>query len=111
MAIARKPNSKPKSPMDEAAADAFIAGAAKPKAEPIATEADEAGQGAEPRKSPVMLRFARALLAKVDAAAKLRGISRSAWIQFTVSRALDAGGGRSGERRDGKKGGSTGVAR
>src|SRR3546814_1399139 len=76
----------PKSPMDEAAADAFIAGAAKPKAEPIATEADEAGQGAEPRKSPVMLRFDRALLAKVDAAAKRRGISRSAWIQFTVSR-------------------------
>src|SRR3546814_3258378 len=74
MAIARKPNSKPKSPMDEAAADAFIAGAAKPKAEPIATEADEAGQGAEPRKSPVMLRFDRALLAKVDAAAKRRGI-------------------------------------
>src|SRR3546814_1587080 len=85
--------SKPKSPMDEAAADAFIAGAAKPKAEPIATEADEAGQGAEPRKSPVMLRFDRALLAKVDAAAKRRGISRSAWIQFTVSRALDAGEG------------------
>src|SRR3546814_8455674 len=70
MAIARKPNSKPKSPMDEAAADAFIAGAAKPKAEPIATEADEAGQGAEPRKSPVMLRFDRALLAKVDAVAR-----------------------------------------
>src|SRR3546814_7718448 len=93
MAIARKPNSKPKSPMDEAAADAFIAGAAKPKAEPIATEADEAGQGAEPRKSPVMLRFDRALLAKVDAAATRRGISRSAWIQFTVSRALDAGAG------------------
>src|SRR3546814_9977598 len=51
-------------------ADAFMAAAAKPKAEPIATEADEAGQGAEPRKSPVMLRFDRALLAKVDAAAK-----------------------------------------
>jgi hypothetical protein len=33
------------------------------------------------------------LLAKVDAAAKRRGISRSAWIQFTVSRALDAGEG------------------
>ncbi|KMS51468.1 hypothetical protein V474_04325 [Novosphingobium barchaimii LL02] len=93
MAIARKPNSKPKPPIDEAAADAFIAGAAKPEAAPIATEADEAGQGGEPRKSPVMLRFDRALLAKVDAAAKRRGISRSAWIQFTVSRALDAGEG------------------
>jgi hypothetical protein len=92
MAIARKPNSKPKPPMDEAAADAFIAGAAKPR--PLrSAEADEAGQGAEPRKSPVMLRFDRALLAKVDAAAKRRGISRSAWIQFTVSRALDAGEG------------------
>src|SRR3546814_18980697 len=93
MAIARKPNSKPKSPMDEAAADAFIAGAAKPKAEPIATEADEAGQGAEPRKSPVMLRFDRALLAQVDAAAKRRGIRRSAWVQFTVRRVTDDGGG------------------
>src|SRR3546814_15648208 len=98
MAIARKPNSKPKSPMDEAAADAFIAGAAKPKAEPIATEADEAGQGAEPRKSPVMLRFDRAVLAKVEAAAKRRGISRSAWIQVKVSR---AGGGGGGEGRRG----------
>src|SRR3546814_14241357 len=101
MAIARKPNSKPKSPMDEAAADAFIAGAAKPKAEPIATEADEAGPGAEPRKSPVMIRFDRALLAKVDAAAKRRGVSRIAWIEFTVSRARDAaeGAGRAGDRR------------
>src|SRR3546814_14015249 len=45
-------------------------GAAKPKAEPIATEADEAGQGGEPRKSPVVLRFDRALVAKVDAVAK-----------------------------------------
>src|SRR3546814_16111918 len=90
MAIARKPNSKPKSPMDEAAADAFIAGAAKPKAEPIATEADEAGQGAEPRKSPVMLRFDRALTGKVDAADKGPGTSRTPWKQFTVSRALAA---------------------
>src|SRR3546814_18213628 len=83
MAIARKPNSKPKSPMDEAAADAFIAGAAKPKAEPIATEADEAGQGAAPRKWPAMLRFARALRGQVEAGDKRRGVSPRAWIQFT----------------------------
>ena len=88
MAIARNPNSKPKPPVTDDAADAFIAGAAKPTA-PAITEAAEDG----PRKSPVMLRFDRALLAKVDAAAKRRGISRSAWIQFTVSRALDAGEG------------------
>ena len=36
-----------------------------------------------------MIRFDRALLARVDRAAKRRGISRSAWIQYTVSRALD----------------------
>ena len=93
MAIARKPNRKPKPPIDEAAVDAFIAGAAKPEAAPIAAAAAEAGQGGAPRKSPVLLRFDRALLAKVDAAAKRRGISRSAWSQFTVSRALDAGEG------------------
>lgn len=93
MAIARKPNSKPRAPVDDAAADAFIAGAAKPEAAPITVAAEEPGEGSEPRKSPVMLRFDRALLAKVDAAAKRRGISRSAWIQFTVSRALDAGEG------------------
>src|SRR3546814_20710424 len=110
MAIARKPNSKPKSPMDEAAADAFIAGAAQPKAEPIATEADEAGQGAEPRKSPVMLRFDRALLAKVDAEAKRRGISPSALLPFPVSRSLGPaqGMGRAGGGRVGKEGGRRG---
>ncbi|GBQ50882.1 hypothetical protein [Komagataeibacter europaeus] len=88
MAIARKPNSKPKPPVDDDAADAFIAGAAKPATPAIETAAEDS-----PRKSPVMLRFDRALLAKVDSAAKRRGISRSAWIQFTVSRALDAGEG------------------
>jgi hypothetical protein len=36
-----------------------------------------------------MMRFDPAVLKRVDEAAKRRGISRSAWIQFTVSRALD----------------------
>ena len=35
MAIARKPNSKPKPPVTDDAADAFIAGAAKPAAPAI----------------------------------------------------------------------------
>ena len=43
MAIARKPNRKPKPPIDEAAVDAFIAGAAKPEAAPIAAKLDELG--------------------------------------------------------------------
>jgi hypothetical protein len=45
MAIARKPNSKPKPPMDEAAADAFIAGAAKPKAAPVGARPTRRGRG------------------------------------------------------------------
>ena len=36
-----------------------------------------------------MIRFDRALLAKVDEAAKRRGISRSAWVQYTLSRTLE----------------------
>lgn len=86
MVIARKPNASPTAPAkDDRAAEAFIAGATKPAAS--APVADDIG------RAPVMLRFDRALLKKVDAAAKRRGISRSSWIQFTVSRALDAGEG------------------
>jgi hypothetical protein len=36
-----------------------------------------------------MIRFAPELLARVDQAARRRGISRSAWIAFTLSKALD----------------------
>jgi hypothetical protein len=37
----------------------------------------------------VMVRFDPDLLRKVDAAAKERGTSRAAWIQFVVSHALE----------------------
>mgnify|MGYP001435261123 CR=1 FL=1 len=69
---------------DDRAAEAFIDAAGKP-------EVAEAAAGS--RKTPVMLRFDRALLARVDSAARRRGVSRSAWIQFTLSRALDLGEG------------------
>lgn len=36
-----------------------------------------------------MVRFDVALLARVDRAAKRRGASRSAWVAFTRSSALD----------------------
>lgn len=36
-----------------------------------------------------MVRFDPQLLMAVDAAAKRRGISRSAWIQYTLSQALE----------------------
>jgi uncharacterized protein (DUF4415 family) len=86
MAIAKKPsrsttNTQPADP--EKAAEAFIAGAG---GAPSPEQADT-------RKAPVMIRFDRDLLERVDAAAKRRGISRSAWVQYTLSRALDTGEG------------------
>ncbi len=60
---------------DEKAVQAFILGAGR-------TEEDAS-------KKPVMIRFDPKLLERVDAAAKRRGISRSAWVQYTLSRALD----------------------
>ena len=76
MAIAARPNSK--LPANDAA-EKFIA-AAGPAA---AVETPPKG------RIPTMVRFDAALLAKVDAAARSRGVSRSAWIQFTLSEALD----------------------
>ena len=84
MAIAKKPSRSTThtQPADaEKAAEAFIAGAGG------------VPEPAESRKMPVMIRFDRDLLERVDAAAKRRGISRSAWVQYTVSRALDTGEG------------------
>ena len=79
MAIAKKPNSKH---LTEAEAEKFIAGAG-------------AMLSAVPPKPPLkgrvatMVRFDAALLEKVDAAAKRRGVSRSAWVQYTLSEALE----------------------
>jgi predicted HicB family RNase H-like nuclease len=85
MPIAKKPQrdqSVSRSQQKEQAAQAFISGAGKQE-----IEEKEAG------KKPVMVRFDPDLLARVDEAAKRRGVSRAAWIQFTLSRALDAGEG------------------
>jgi hypothetical protein len=85
MAIARKPNS---SRIDtEKVAEAFIQGGPK-----LPSTNEEATQRGENRKTPIMLRFNSDLLRRVDAAAKRRGISRSAWIAFKVSEALDTEG-------------------
>lgn len=86
MAIAKQPKgnrSATNSPVPEHVAEAFISGA------------DAAGKvnPTNSKKTPVMVRFDPSLLGRVDAAAKHRGISRSAWIQFTLSRALDQGEG------------------
>jgi hypothetical protein len=86
MPIAKKPqrSTAASGQRGDRAAEAFISAAGKP---------DTSEEVAESRKTPVMIRFDRALLERVDTAAKRRGISRSAWIQFTVSRALDTGEG------------------
>ena len=89
MAIARKPNvNRAASPNRDAeqAATAFIHGAGKAAVEEVAVPATDV------RKTPIMLRFNGELLRRVDTAAKRRGISRSAWIAFKVSEALDAEG-------------------
>ncbi len=89
MTIARKPNSnRSGSPgLDaEQAAGAFIQGAGKIDVEETPTPIMDT------RKTPIMLRFNGELLRRVDTAAKRRGISRSAWIAFKVSEALDAEG-------------------
>jgi predicted HicB family RNase H-like nuclease len=78
MAIAKRPERPHKATDEDQAASRFIAGAAKPKA--------------EAHKTPTTLRFDPDLLERIDAAAKRRGISRSAWIQYTLSRVLDEEG-------------------
>jgi len=86
MAIAKKPLSnhiKAEKKNAEQAAEAFISGAKQ-------GEVTEEKKGL---KIPIMMRFDPIVLDKVDAAARRRGISRSAWIQFTVSRAIDQGEG------------------
>jgi hypothetical protein len=85
MAIARKPASNRIDP--EKAAEAFIQGAKLPGGGEVE---QESAVPAGSRRTPIMLRFNAALLQRVDAAAKRRGISRSAWIAFKVSEALDA---------------------
>jgi predicted HicB family RNase H-like nuclease len=87
MAIAKKPKRNRSAAQQEApdvAADKFISGADARHDEPSQEDS---------KKVPIMVRFDRDVLQRVDAAAKRRGISRSSWIQFTVSRALDQGEG------------------
>jgi hypothetical protein len=86
MAIAKKPKGHQEaiaSHQQEKAAEEFIQGANQ----------HSTTEHQERRKVPIMMRFDRDVLQRVDQAAKRRGISRSAWIQFTVSRALDQGEG------------------
>jgi predicted HicB family RNase H-like nuclease len=77
MAIAQLPKRKPSPSKEEAAAAKFIEGAATAALRPGV------------KRTPAMIRFDAELLARVDKAAKRRGVSRSAWVAFTLSKALD----------------------
>jgi hypothetical protein len=64
-------------------ADAFIAGAGTGANAVKSSESEEEG------RTPVMVRYKKQMLKKIDAAAKRRGLSRSAWIQYAASRVLE----------------------
>jgi hypothetical protein len=71
-------------PGDDKKAAAFIAGGAStPNTAPAAAQDTEAG------KAVVNMRFDAQLLARVDAAAKQQGISRTAWLHVAASKALE----------------------
>jgi predicted HicB family RNase H-like nuclease len=75
MSIGKKPSRQRATADRERAAEQFIAAASEPSA--------------AARRIMTTLRFDAALLARIDAAAKKRGVSRSAWIQYNLSRVLE----------------------
>ncbi len=85
MAIAKNPKRKSGSRNIDEKAAAFISAAGQ--------EEKGSPQPEKENKKPVMVRFDPQLLEQVDEAAKKRGVSRSAWIQYTISRALENGEG------------------
>ena len=74
MPIAKKPDSHPSKKVEQEASR-FIKGAGK-----------------EPKRAlrhPTTLRFDPELLKRIDQAARKRGVPRSAWINYILSKALD----------------------
>ena len=87
MAVTKMPGRK-SAPNQDAAAAKFIEGASTTvRIVPEASDTSAAVLGI--RRKPAMIRFDAALLARVDRAATRRGVSRSAWVAFTLSKALD----------------------
>ena len=77
MAIAKNPN-RNQMASGEREAQAFISGAGKAEAEQ------------DQNKRPIMIRIDPEILARVDAAAKRLGISRSAFIVSSAAMRLDS---------------------
>jgi hypothetical protein len=87
MAVTKMPGRK-SIPNQEAAAAKFIEGASA-SVRIVPAVADTSAAVSETRRRPAMIRFDAVLLARVDRAARRRGVSRSAWVAFTLSKALD----------------------
>jgi predicted HicB family RNase H-like nuclease len=79
MSIAKRP-SRNTNQNSEAAAEEFISGA------------DQSEKTSRRNKVMTTMRFDPELLERIDAAAKKRGISRSAWINYTLSKAIEEEG-------------------
>ena len=82
MPITRRPQSAGKAPQEDQVAEAFIQAAEKRVVAPK-----------RKRKERVMIQIDEDALGRIDTAAERRGVSRSAWINFVILRALDQGEG------------------
>jgi hypothetical protein len=76
MPIAKKPQDNLED-ISERQVDAFIAGAGKKER--------------KEKRVPILLRVDPDILAKIDAAAKRKGIPRTAWILYHIGEALEEG--------------------
>ena len=92
MAITKrpKPTPAPVVPAEERERkiEAFIAGTGPAEVAPPEPEPEP-----DPKRARVMMRFDPTLLQRIDAAARRRGVSRTAWLHMVASRALDQGEG------------------
>ena len=84
MAIARRPKVQQEATPEDAAAERFIEGAAKP-AEPTSVPDENT-------MKPTMIRMELELRDRIDAAAKELGMGRSAWIRYACIRTLKSQG-------------------
>jgi predicted DNA binding CopG/RHH family protein len=80
---------KAKAANTEDRAAGFISGGSVVKADAAAQTAEPTAASPKAKKAVVNMRFDPPLLAKVDAAAKRKGITRTAWIHWVVGEALN----------------------
>ncbi len=90
MAVTKNPKRKRgagSGPVEDERAEKFISGAGEAAETPAVEQQAQAPQ--KRQKQMTTLRFDPELLRRIDAAAARHGISRAAWISYTLSRVLD----------------------